>query len=127
MCVLNKPGATTWQREEPQKCQNHPKGQQGEHIEKGIQTQEEAKRHQLTRKTEIVITHLFATVKLSFYVYLLELLGDTKTGVDPFPALCVFGLIVLQEVASGEFSRYESEQGKIYSNTERPKMLNPST
>lgn len=53
------------------------------------------------------------------YMYLLQLLGDAEASVDPFPALCVFGLIVLQEVASGEFSGYESEQGKIYSSKQR--------
>lgn len=57
---------------------------------------------------------------MGFYIYLLELLGDPEASVDPFPALCVFGLIVLQEVASGEFSSYESEQGKIYSRKQRP-------
>lgn len=44
------PEATTRQREKPQQRQNHPEGQQGEHIEKGVQTQEEAKRHQLTKE-----------------------------------------------------------------------------
>lgn len=45
--------------------------------------------------------------------YLLKFLGDAKAGVDPLSALCVFGLIVLQEVASGEFSCYESEQRQV--------------
>lgn len=60
--------------------------------------------------------HLRAIVKWCFYIYLLELLGDTKASVDPFPALCVFGLVVLQEVASGELSSYKFEQRKIYRN-----------
>lgn len=107
------PEATTGQREKPQKSQNHPEGQQGEHIEKGIQTQEEAKCHQLTRKIEIINIHSSVIVIIVFYIYLLKLLGDAEASVDPFPALCIFGLIMLKEVASGEFSSYESEQGKI--------------
>lgn len=63
---------------------------------------------------ESVNLHPRVIVESCFYIYLLELLGDAQASVDPFPALCVFGLIVLQEVASGEFSSYESEQGKIY-------------
>lgn len=110
------PEATTRQREKPQKCQNHPERQQGEHIEKGIQTQEEAKCHQLPGKMESINIHLCVIVKLWFYIYLLELLGDTKASVDPFPALCVFGLVVLQEIASGELSSYKFEQRKIYRN-----------
>lgn len=50
---------------------------------------------------------------VGFGVYLLELLGDAEAGVDPLPALCVFGLIVLQEVASGELSRDESEERQV--------------
>lgn len=46
-------------------------------------------------------------------IYLLEFLGDAEAGVDPLSALCVFGLIVLQEVASGEFSCYEPEQRQV--------------
>lgn len=57
--------------------------------------------------------HLSAIVKLC-NIYLLKLLGDAKASVDPFPALCVFGLVVLQEVASGELSGYEFEERKIY-------------
>ena len=45
--------------------------------------------------------------------YLLELLGDAEAGVDPLSALCVFGLIVLQEVASGELSGYKSDQRQV--------------
>lgn len=46
-------------------------------------------------------------------IYLLKFLGDAEAGVDPLSALCVFGLIVLQEVASGEFSCYEPEQRQV--------------
>lgn len=46
-------------------------------------------------------------------VYLLKLLGDAEAGVDPLSALCVFGLIVFQEVASGELSSYESDQRQV--------------
>lgn len=46
-------------------------------------------------------------------IYLLQFLGDAEAGVDPLSTLCVFGLIVLQEVASGEFSCYESEQRQV--------------
>lgn len=46
-------------------------------------------------------------------IYLLEFLGDAEAGVDPLSALCVFGLVVLQEVASGEFSCNESEQRQV--------------
>lgn len=46
-------------------------------------------------------------------IYLLEFLGDAEAGVDPLSALCVFGLIVLQEVASGELSCYEPEQRQV--------------
>lgn len=50
-------------------------------------------------------------------VYLLQLLGDAEAGVDPLSAFCVFSLIVLQEVASGELSCYESEQRQVWSQT----------
>lgn len=50
-------------------------------------------------------------------VYLLKLLGDAEASVDPLSALCVFGLIVLQEVASGELSCYESEERQVWSQT----------
>lgn len=119
LIIQSLPETTTRQHEKPQKCQNHPERQQGEHIEKGIQTQEEAKCHQLTGKIESINIHLCVTVKLCFYIYLLKLLGDTKASVDPFPALCVFGLVVLQEVASGELSSYKFEQRKIYRNRDQ--------
>lgn len=45
--------------------------------------------------------------------YLLQLLGDSEAGVDPLPALCVLGLIVFQEIASGELSGYKSDQRQI--------------
>lgn len=68
---------------------------------------------------ESINIQLCVIVKLCFNIYLLELLGDTKASVDPLPALCVFGLVVLQEVASGELSSYEFEQRKIYSNKQK--------
>lgn len=68
---------------------------------------------------ESINIHLCVTVKLCFNIYLLKLLGDTKASVDPFPALCVFGLVVLQEVASGELSSYKFEQRKIYRNRDQ--------
>lgn len=45
--------------------------------------------------------------------YLFQLLGDAEAGVDPLSALCVFGLIVLQEIASGELSCYKSDQRQV--------------
>ena len=48
------------------------------------------------------------------WVYLLQLLRDPKAGVHLLPPLCVFGLIVFQEVTSGQLSSYEPDQGQVY-------------
>ena len=48
------------------------------------------------------------------WVYLLQLLRDPKAGVDLLPPLCVFGLVVFQEVAPGQLSSYEPDQGQVY-------------
>lgn len=71
---------------------------------------------------ESINIHLCVVVKFWFYIYLLELLGDAKASVDPFPALCVFGLVVLQEIASGELRSYKFEQRKICRDKQRAKI-----
>lgn len=46
-------------------------------------------------------------------VYLLQLLGDAEAGVHPLSALCVLGLVVLEEVASGELSSNKPDQRQV--------------
>ncbi len=41
------PKATAGYRQQPQKGQKSSQGQQGEHVQKGIQTQEDPEDHQL--------------------------------------------------------------------------------
>lgn len=45
------PEATAWHSEEPKQSKDHSQGQQSEHVEKGVQTEEEAKNHQLHKDT----------------------------------------------------------------------------
>lgn len=42
--------------------------------------------------------------------HLLQLLGNAQECVNSLPALCVFGLIVFQEVAPGELCGDEAQQ-----------------
>lgn len=60
----------------------------------------------------LVLYKIFLKVNV-LTVYLLQLLGDAEASVDPLSALCVFGLIVFQEVASGELSCYKSDQRQV--------------
>lgn len=56
----------------------------------------------------------FSNLQKSLSVYLLQLLGDAETGVDPLSAFGVFGLIVFQEIASSELSSYKPDQRQIW-------------
>lgn len=64
-----------------------------------------------------------------FSVYLLQLFGDSKAGVNPFSPLCVFGFIVFQKIASGELSSYKPYQRQVYIQKDRKKgvLMNITT
>lgn len=60
-------------------------------------------------------------------IYLLQLLGDAEAGVDPLSAFGVFGLIVFQEIASGEFSSYKPDQRQVWRHMDGDKTLKSYT